>query len=197
MGALTPDYHLRGWQRARRSITSSPSRAPTVLDDLGRFISTKHWYDDPADPFKRGPSFLTFDRERNAVVLQDQRVWMAGLSDEGGAGAWLALIMKQLGAPNAAEIEKFERFVTQTLDGRLQVNQGPDKFGVRKSLFYYEPQAPQGVRYDPAIELDDVVVVEEVTGGLRRALVQLRARRRRALGVVSTGALSRWAGEGA
>ncbi len=44
-----------------------------------------------------------------------------------------ALVMKQLGAPkNASEIRKFERFVTQTLDGRLQVNQGPEKFGVRK-----------------------------------------------------------------
>lgn len=153
----------RRWGRARLVITyddgsrqaihyfvTKPSA--TVLGDLGRFISTRHWYDDPSDPFKRGPSFMTFDRERNAVVLQDQRVWMAGLSDEGGAGAWLALIMKQLGAPDASEIEKFERFVTQTLDGRLQVNEGPDKFGVRKSLFYYEPQPPQGVRYDPAID---------------------------------------------
>ncbi|WP_206606369.1 DUF5695 domain-containing protein [Steroidobacter cummioxidans] len=153
----------RQWGRSRLSITyadgtrqaihyfvTKPSAA--VLEDLGRFISTKHWYDDPSDPFKRGSSFMTFDRERNAVVLQDQRVWMAGLSDEGGAGAWLALIMKQLGAPSASEIEKFERFVTQTLDGRLQVNQGPDKFGVRKGLFYYEPQPPQGVRYDAAID---------------------------------------------
>lgn len=150
----------RQWGRSRLTLTyqdgsrqavhyfvTKPSA--TVLADLGRFVSTKHWYDDPADPFKRGPSFMTFDRERNAVVLQDQRVWMAGLSDEGGAGAWLAIIMKQLGAPDAAEIEKFERFVTQTLDGRLQVNQGPEKFGVRKSLFYYEPGA--GVSYDPAL----------------------------------------------
>lgn len=146
---LTVTY-ADGTRQAVHYFVTKPSA--TVLDDLGRFISTKHWYDDPADPFKRGPSFITFDRERNAVVLQDQRAWMAGLSDEGGAGAWLALVMKQLGAPKASEIEKFERFVTQTLDGRLQVNQGPDKFGVRKSLFYYEPQAPQGVRYDPAID---------------------------------------------
>ncbi|GFE90105.1 hypothetical protein GCM10011488_50590 [Steroidobacter agaridevorans] len=158
-------YRVTGkqWGRSRLTITYADGTrqavhyfvtkpSATVLDDLGRFIATKHWYDDPSDPFKRGPSFMTYDRERNAVVLQDQRVWMAGLSDEGGAGAWLALVMKQLGAPNASEIERFERFVTQTLDGRLQVNEGPEKFGVRKSLFYYEPQAPQGVRYDPAID---------------------------------------------
>jgi len=139
-----------GTRQAIHYFVTKPSSV--VLDDLGRFISTKHWFDDPSDPFKRGPSFLTFDRERNAVVLQDQRVWMAGLSDEGGAGAWLALIMKQLGAPNAAEIEKFERFVTGTLDGRLQVNEGPEKFGVRKSLFYYDPQPPGGFKYDPSFD---------------------------------------------
>ncbi|HEY0683263.1 MAG TPA: DUF5695 domain-containing protein [Steroidobacter sp.] len=152
----------RQWGRSRLTVTyqdgtrqavhyfvTKPSAV--VLEDLGRFLATRHWYDDPSDPFKRGPSIMTFDRERNSVVLQDQRVWMAGLSDEGGAGAWLALIMKQLGAPSAAEVEKFERFVTQTLDGRLQVNQDPEKFGVRKSLFYYEPKALQGASYDPAV----------------------------------------------
>lgn len=153
----------RQWGRSRLTLTYSDGTrqavhyfvikpSAVVLEDLGRFLSTRHWFDDPEDPFRRGPSFMTFDRERDAIVLQDQRVWMAGLSDEGGAGAWLALIMKQLGAPSAAEIKKFERFVTQTLDGRLQVDDGPEKFGVRKSLFYYEPQPPQGVRYDPAVD---------------------------------------------
>lgn len=151
----------RRWGRSRLTITYQDGARQAIhyfvtkpsavaLEDLGRFLATRHWYDDPNDPFKRGPSFLTFDRDRNSVVLQDQRVWIAGLSDEGGAGAWLALIMKQLGAPHAAQIEKFERFVTETLDGRLQVNRGPDQFGVRKSLFYYEPQA-RGVTYDPAL----------------------------------------------
>jgi hypothetical protein len=146
---LTLSY-ADGTQQAIHYFVTKPSSV--VLDDLGHFLATRHWFDDRSDPFKRGPSFMTFDRERNAVVLQDQRVWMAGLSDEGGAGAWLTLIMKQLGSPNAAEIDKFERFVTQTLDGRLQVNEGPEKFGVRKSLFYYEPQPPAGFNYDPAFD---------------------------------------------
>jgi hypothetical protein len=146
---LTLSY-ADGTQQAIHYFVTKPNGV--VLEDLGRFLATRHWFDDPSDPFKRGPSFMTFDRERNSIVLQDQRVWMAGLSDEGGAGAWLTMIMKQLGAPNAAEIEKFERFVTGTLDGRLQVNQGPEKFGVRKSLFYYEPQPPAGFQYDPAFD---------------------------------------------
>ncbi|MET0534796.1 MAG: DUF5695 domain-containing protein, partial [Steroidobacter sp.] len=29
---------------------------------------------------------------------------------------------------------------------------GPDQFGVRKSLFYYEPQPPAGFNYDPAFD---------------------------------------------
>ncbi len=139
-----------GTQQAVHYFVTKPSAV--VLDDLGRFLTTKHWFEDPADPFHRGPSIMTFDRQRNAVLLQDQRVWMAGLSDEGGAGGWLALIMKQLGAPDALQIEKFERFVTGTLDGRLQINQGPQRFGVRKSLFYYEPQPPAGFNYDPAFD---------------------------------------------
>lgn len=146
---LTVSYD-DGTRQAIHYFVTKPSQA--VLEDLGRFLATRHWFDDSADPFQRGPSFMTFDRERNAIVRQDQRVWMAGLSDEGGAGAWLTLIMKQLGAPNAAEIEKFERFVTHTLDGRLQINEGPEKFGVRKSLFYYDPQPPADFEYDPTFD---------------------------------------------
>lgn len=151
------------WGRARLTVTyadgltqaihyfvTKPSNA--VLDDMGRFLTTRQWFDDASDPFGRAPSIMSFDRERDAIVLQDRRVWIAGLSDEGGAGSWLALIMKQLGAPNAAELEKFERFVTGTLDGRLQVNEGVEKFGVRKSLFYYDAKAKHAASYDPAID---------------------------------------------
>src|SRR2546429_8658220 len=33
---------------------------------------------------------LPIYRELNHIVTQDRRVWIAGLSDEGGAGSWLA-----------------------------------------------------------------------------------------------------------
>ncbi|WP_136162711.1 DUF5695 domain-containing protein [Sphingomonas flavalba] len=157
-------YRVRGraWGRARLTIRYADGSDQTIayfvtkpseqaVADLGRFLTTRQWYDDPADPFRRGPSIMSYDREADAIVLQDQRVWIAGLSDEGGAGAWLAAIMKQLGAAEPGEVAKFERFVTGTLDGRLQVNEGPLRDGVRKSLFFYDSKVAPG-RYDPAID---------------------------------------------
>lgn len=156
-------YKVSGktWGRARLEIRYTDGQVQTVhyfvtkpatqvMGDMGRFLTTRHWYDDPADPFQRGPSIMTYDNDKGEILLQDHRTWIAGLSDEGGAGAWLAAIMKQLGAPDAGEVEKFERFVTGTLDGRLQVTEGPDAFGVRKSLFFYDPKSVPGYTYDPA-----------------------------------------------
>jgi Family of unknown function (DUF5695) len=153
----------RKWGRARLDITYADGQVQAVhyfvtkptavaIGDMGRFLTTHQWFEDGNDPFRRAPSIMSYDRDEERIVLQDQRVWIAGLSDEGGAGAWLAAIMKQLGAPDADEIAKFERFVTRTLDGRLQVNTGPEKFGVRKSLFFYDPKALPAFQYDPAVD---------------------------------------------
>lgn len=153
----------RSWGRARVDITYADNSVQTVhyfvtkpaaeaVADMGRFLTTKQWFDDPNDPFKRGPSIMSYDNEVGDVVRQDERVWIAGLSDEGGAGAWLAAIMKQLGAPDEAEIAKFERFVTETLDGRLQANEGPEAFGVRKSLFFHDREALPDFEYDPKFD---------------------------------------------
>jgi hypothetical protein len=72
-------------------------------------------------------------------------VWIAGLGDEGGSGSWLATIMKQSVQPDKEELGKFEKFVDGVLWGGLQYNEGEKKFGVRKSLFYYQPdQLPAG-----------------------------------------------------
>ena len=52
---------------------------------------------------------MTYDRANNRIVLQDTRVWVAGLSDEGGTGAWLAAMMKEFGQPNKAESRQARR----------------------------------------------------------------------------------------
>src|SRR5215475_2066324 len=82
---------------------------------------------------------MTYDRELNHVVMQDSRVWIAGLSDEGGAGSWLALMMKEFSQPDQQEIEKVQQFVDGVLWGKLQYAEGARQYGVRKSLFYYQP----------------------------------------------------------
>lgn len=147
-----------GWGRARLTIIYADGSVGTIhyfvtkpLEtlhaDLGRFATTRQWLDDPRDPFGRAPAILTYDREANRIVTQDQRVWIAGMSDEGGGGSWLAALMKQLENPNAGEIAKLERLVDETVLGRLQIAEGPHAGGVRKSLFYYDPVRFPGV-YD-------------------------------------------------
>lgn len=151
-----------GWGPARLSITYADRGVQTVsyfitkpleqaVADLGRFSTTQQWFDDKNDPFKRAPSILTYDRETNRIVTDDTRVWISGMSDEGGGGSWVAAIMKQLDNPDATEVAKLERMVNETVVGKLQVADGPQAGAVRKSLFYYDPQAFPAY-YDPKLD---------------------------------------------
>jgi hypothetical protein len=139
----------RSWGRARLTITYEDGTVQTIqyfvvkpaqeaVADMGNFLTTKQWFTDPTDPFHRGPSVLSYDRELNHFVIQDSRVWIAGLSDEGGAGSWLATVMKQLGQPDKVELDKYQQFVDGVIWGGLQFKDGPKQYGVRKSLFYYQ-----------------------------------------------------------
>jgi hypothetical protein len=145
-------YEVRGkiWGRARLTITYADDLVETVqykvikpeadaVDDMGQFLFTKQWFDITDDPFHRNPSVMSYDRSVNAIVTQDSRVWIAGLSDEGGAGSWLAAAMKEYGRPQKQQVEQLEAFVDGVLWGGIQFKEGPHKFGVRKSLFYYQP----------------------------------------------------------
>jgi len=120
------DVRGKGWGRARLSITYADGTqqtiqyyitkpASTAVADLGRFLFSKQWYENPSDPFKRSPSVISFDREKNAPVEQDNRVWIAGLGDEGGSGSWVAAAIKEFIEPDPGEIAKYERFIDEVL----------------------------------------------------------------------------------
>jgi hypothetical protein len=154
-------YTLKGktWGRSRLTVTYEDQTVQTVqyfvikpatqaVADMGHFLTTRQWFVDSNDPFHRAPSVVTYDREANQVVLQDSRVWIAGLSDEGGAGSWLAAIMKEMVQPNREELEKLQHFVDGVLWGGLQSRDGPHPYGVRKSLFYYQPDQMPPHFYD-------------------------------------------------
>lgn len=111
-----------------------------VVADFGRFLTHEQWFEDPEDPFHRSPSVISYDYEKRAQVKEDSRAWIAGLSDEGGAGGWLGAVMKQLVSPDREEIAKLEKFVNHTLWGGIQLSEGENKYGVRKSMFFYEPE---------------------------------------------------------
>ncbi|SEN33957.1 hypothetical protein SAMN05428959_1011254 [Duganella sp. CF517] len=161
--AVTPDkssakgwarYTVRanGWGPARLSIAYADGGVQTVsyfvtkpleqaVADLGKFSTTQQWFDDKKDPFKRAPAILTYDRDAKRIVTDDPRVWISGMSDEGGGGSWVAAISKQLDNPDPAEVAKLERLVNETVVGKLQVADGPQAGAVRKSLFYYDPKS--------------------------------------------------------
>ncbi|CAI6340712.1 unnamed protein product [Periconia digitata] len=147
------------WGRARVTITYEDGKtqtvhyyitksAPAALSDLGNFFTTSAYYTETSDPFARAPSVMGYDRETNKIVDQDPRVWIAGLSDEGGTGAYLATAMKQFAQPNSDELSKIDDFVHDTLVGTLQRD---ESFGVSASAFFYEPTAVD-YPYNPAFD---------------------------------------------
>ncbi|TFK42072.1 hypothetical protein BDQ12DRAFT_645532 [Crucibulum laeve] len=146
------------WGRARLSITFADGTLQTVhyyitkgatqvVSDLGNFLTTSQWFNSSSDPFKRSPSVISYDREVNAIVKDDPRAWIPGLSDEAGAGSWLAATMKQYAQPNAAEVAKLEQFVNQVLWGSLQNTDGT----VKKSVYFYEPASVPSYTYPTSI----------------------------------------------
>jgi len=120
-----------------------------VVDDYGHFLLNEQWFDQPDPSFGRTNSVISYDYELKKQITQDSRAWIAGLSDEGGAGSWLGAMMKQLIQPEKAEIKKLEKFVDETLWGGIQYSEGEKKYGVKKSVFYYEPEKmPKGTYSD-------------------------------------------------
>ena len=150
------DVQGRHWGRARVTVAYADGTHQTihykvikpqaqVVADLGRFLTTEQWFEQPDDPFGRSPSIISYDYDEGRQVTEDNRAWIAGLGDEGGSGSWLAGIMKQLVQPDPAELAKIQRFVDGVLWGGLQYDEGERMFGVRKSMFYYEPEEmPEG-----------------------------------------------------
>jgi hypothetical protein len=154
-----------GWGRVRLTVSYDDGTRQTVhyyltkpaaeaVKDLGKFLTTKAWYVDGADPFGRSPSVMTYDHELGKVVTQSRQAWVCGLGDDGGA-TWLAGAMKSLGQPDAAEVAKYQQFIDGVVWGGLQYSSGSLKYGVKRTLFYYEPsQMPAGT-YDANVAWKD------------------------------------------
>lgn len=158
-------YALRGktWGNARIVVTYSDGVVQAIsyrvikpeieaVADMGHFLMKKQWFVDPQDPFHRSPSVMSYDRKDNKILLQDGRVWIAGLGDEGGSGSWLAAAMKEFGLPYKEEIDKYQQFVDGVLYGGINYKDGPLQYGVRKSMFYYAPDKMPPDYYSAAID---------------------------------------------
>ncbi|KAH7098557.1 hypothetical protein BKA62DRAFT_622444 [Auriculariales sp. MPI-PUGE-AT-0066] len=147
------------WGRVRLSITYADGTLQTVhyfvtnaatqrIADLGSFLTNQQWYTNTSDPFLRAPSVISYDRELNKQVVDEARAWIAGLSDEAGAGSFLAAAMKQYLQPVAAEVTKMEQFVNTVVWGKLQ---GTD-YTVKKSLYYYDKSVLPSYSYPSSID---------------------------------------------
>ncbi len=102
---------------------------------LARFHQNKQWYADPGDPFKRTYSYMFWDRQAG-MLLQESRTWNVGLSDECGAGPNLLMAMQNLMDPDQAQVRQLEQYVDHALWGNLQSR---TDYGIKASLFYYQP----------------------------------------------------------
>ncbi|KAJ7018382.1 hypothetical protein C8F04DRAFT_1151781 [Mycena alexandri] len=142
------------WGRSRLSITYADGTLQTVhyyvthgatqaISNLGNFLTTEQWFNDPTDPFKRSPSIISYDRSVNAPVRDDNRAWIPGLSDEAGAGSWLAGAMKQFVQPSATEVVKLEQFINLTLWGSVQNLNAT----VKKSVYFFQPALVPTYKY--------------------------------------------------
>jgi hypothetical protein len=158
-GHYTVTPSRSAWGRVRLTVAYADGKVQTIhyyvtkpgteaIANLGQFLTTDQWFTDTSDPFGRAPSVMTYDYEARSIVQQDSRAWVAGLSDEAGAGSFLAACMKQAAHPNAGEITKLESFIDGVLWKTIQT---PD-FAVKKSIFFYEPDAVPGYTYDSSMD---------------------------------------------
>ncbi|KAL6885741.1 hypothetical protein GGI43DRAFT_432362 [Trichoderma evansii] len=147
------------WGRVRLTLSFDDGEVQTIhyyvtkpgteaIADMGHFLTTAAWFNDTSDPFGRAPSIMTYDYDEKKVVTQDSRAWIAGLSDEGGVGAYLAAVMKQAVQPSAREVSMIEEFIDQVLWKTVQ-NGGNV---TRKSIFFYEPSQVPSYQYSSDID---------------------------------------------
>jgi len=153
------------WGRSRATVTYADGTVQTIhynvtkpatqaVNDLGTFLTTKDWYVNSSDPWGRSPSVMTYDHELNKIVTQSRQAWVCGLGDDGGA-TWLAGAMKELIQPDQAQIAKYQQFVDGVLWGGLQYSTGSLQYGVKRTLFYYEPTTMPAGTYDSSVQWSD------------------------------------------
>jgi hypothetical protein len=167
------------WGRARATVTYADGTMQTihyyvtkpanqVISDMGTFLTTKAWYVDANDPFGRSPSVMTYDKDAGKIVTQWQEAWVCGLGDDGGA-TWLAGAMKQFAQPDAGQLTQYQDFVDKVLWGGLQYSSGAQQYGVKRTLFYYEPTTMPAGTYDSSVQWTDPITGQTFWGAWDKA----------------------------
>ena len=92
--------------------------------------------------------------------------------------------MKAYGQPEKEEVDKLAQFVDKVVWGRLHTAKAPRMYGVKKSLFFYDPKVLPDYPVS-ARQLDVVDVVEQASRRRGQSRLRLPARGRRLLDDVS------------
>jgi hypothetical protein len=167
------------WGRARATVTYGDGTVQTIhyyvtkpaaqaIADMGTFLTTKAWYAEASDPFGRSPSVMTYDHDLGKIVTQWQEAWVCGLGDDGGA-TWLAGAMKQFAQPDAGQVSKYQDFVDKVIWGGLQYSTGTQQYGVKRTLFYYEPSTMPAGTYDSSVQWNDPTTNQVFWGAWNKA----------------------------
>ncbi|KAF2162459.1 hypothetical protein M409DRAFT_69067 [Zasmidium cellare ATCC 36951] len=144
-----------GYGRAAATITYDNGLRQTVhyyvispitdtANRLSSFMFDEQWFADKSDPFNRAPSVIAYDCQADHQILQEQRAWIAGLSDE-----------ETHVHPVPAEVAKLEEMANEVVWGWLQDrnnDSGQPEYGVKRSVFFYDPSHVPGYTYDPSID---------------------------------------------
>jgi hypothetical protein len=93
------------------------------VQTFGEFTAKNQWYDDPTDPFGRSQSIMPYHWQLQKLLLQDDRSFVVGLSDESGAGPGLGFAIKNLYAPDPDQVHLVDLYVNNTLFG----SKGPNE----------------------------------------------------------------------
>ena len=167
------------WGRSRVTVTYADGTVQTIhyyvtkaanqtISDMGTFLTTKDWYVDSSDPFGRSPSVMTYDHELGQIVTQSRQAWVCGLGDDGGA-TWLAGAMKLFGQPDAGQVTKYQDFVDKVIWGGLQYSSGTQQYGVKRTLFYYEPSSMPSGTYSSSVQWNDAATGQTYWGAWNKA----------------------------
>ena len=119
---------------------------PLQAQRLAAFASGTAWINDTSDAFGRAFAFAHWDAGRGAQTLQESRAWVAGLSDESGAGMALAAASLAAARPDddgaALAAAQLATYVNRPLLGAKNDSSGrPTSLqqadgGVRASMFF-------------------------------------------------------------
>jgi hypothetical protein len=77
--------------------------------------------------------------------------------------------MKQFGQPDSAQVTKYQDFVDKVIWGGLQYSSGSQQYGVKRTLFYYEPSTMPAGTYSSSVQWTDATTGQTFWGAWNQA----------------------------